>query len=115
MIPSPRELVADWWANSGYEETGYDDVFYHDVPPELAAEARRRERDEVARALREPWPLDGWPDTPTRYVSCAVTTGCFRRHGPAATRENALGSNLTSWTAAITSLSAAPASWRVGS
>jgi pimeloyl-ACP methyl ester carboxylesterase len=70
MIPSPGELFADWWANTAYEETGYDDVFYHDVPPELAAEARRRERDEAARALREPWPLDAWPDTPTRYLLC---------------------------------------------
>jgi pimeloyl-ACP methyl ester carboxylesterase len=70
MIPSPGELFADWWANSGYEETGYDDVFYHDVPWELAAEARRRERDEFAKALREPWPLQTWPDTPTRYLLC---------------------------------------------
>jgi pimeloyl-ACP methyl ester carboxylesterase len=70
MIPAPGELFADWWANSGYQETGYDDVFYHDVPPELAAEAKRRERDEAAKALREPWPLDAWPDTPTRYVLC---------------------------------------------
>jgi pimeloyl-ACP methyl ester carboxylesterase len=70
MIPSPGELFADWWANTGYEESGYDDVFYHDVPPELAAEARRRERDEAARALREPWPLEAWPDTPTRYLLC---------------------------------------------
>ena len=70
MIPSPGELFAHWWANSGYEETGYDDVFYHDVPPELASEARRRERDESAKALREPWPLETWPDTPTRYLLC---------------------------------------------
>lgn len=70
MIPSPGELFADWWANTGYEESGYDDVFYHDVPPELAAEARRRERDEAASALREPWPLEAWPDTPTRYLLC---------------------------------------------
>ena len=70
MIPSPGELFADWWTNTGYEESGYDDVFYHDVPPELAAEARRRERDEGATALREPWPLEAWPDTPTRYLLC---------------------------------------------
>jgi pimeloyl-ACP methyl ester carboxylesterase len=70
MIPSPGETFADWWANTGYEESGYDDVFYHDVPPELAAEARRRERNEAARALHEPWPLDAWPDTPTRYILC---------------------------------------------
>ena len=49
MIPSPGELFADWWANVGYEECGYEDVFYHDVPPQLAAEARRRERNETPR------------------------------------------------------------------
>ncbi len=70
MIPSPGERFADWWANASYEETGSDDVFYHDVRPELAAEARRRERDEQSKALREPWPLDAWPDTPTRYLLC---------------------------------------------
>jgi pimeloyl-ACP methyl ester carboxylesterase len=70
MIPAPKELFADWWANTGYEASGYDDVFYHDVPPELAAEARRRERNETSKALREPWPLEAWPDTPTRYLLC---------------------------------------------
>jgi pimeloyl-ACP methyl ester carboxylesterase len=70
MIPSPGELFADWWRNAGYEESGYDDVFYHDVPHELAAEARQREREEASKALREPWPLEAWPDTPTRYLLC---------------------------------------------
>jgi pimeloyl-ACP methyl ester carboxylesterase len=70
MIPSPGELFDDWWANAGYAASGYEDVFYHDVPPELAAEAKRRERDESAKALREPWPLDAWPDVPTRYLLC---------------------------------------------
>ncbi|SEF18349.1 alpha/beta fold hydrolase [Jiangella alba] len=70
MIPAPGETFADWWAATGYQGTGLDDVFYHDVPPELAAEARRRERGEDSRALREPWPLAAWPDTPTRYLLC---------------------------------------------
>ena len=70
MIPSPGELFTDWWANTGYEASVYDDVFYHDVPPALAAEAKRRERDETSKALREPWPLEAWPDTPTRYLLC---------------------------------------------
>jgi pimeloyl-ACP methyl ester carboxylesterase len=70
MIPSPGELFADWWANAGYEESGYEDVFYHDVPPQLAAEARRRERNEASKALQEPWPLEAWPETPTRYLLC---------------------------------------------
>lgn len=70
MIPSPGEVFADWWVNTDYQEGGYDDVFYHDVPPELAAEARRRERGEDSHALQEPWPLDTWPETPTRYLLC---------------------------------------------
>ena len=70
MIPSPGELFSDWWTNTGYEEGGYDDVFYHDVPPALADEARRRERDESSAALQQPWPLEAWPDTPTRYLLC---------------------------------------------
>jgi hypothetical protein len=64
------ELFADWWTNAGYEESGYDYVFYHDVPRALAAEAKRRERGEDSKALREPWPLETWPDVPTRYVLC---------------------------------------------
>ena len=84
MIPAPGELFADWWANAGYEESGADDVFYHDVPLELAAQAQRRERGEASNALREPWPLDRWPDTPTRYLLCRqdrmFTAAFARRH-----------------------------------
>jgi pimeloyl-ACP methyl ester carboxylesterase len=70
MIPAPGELFADWWANTGYETPGDDNLFYHDVAPDLAAESKRRARDEAARALHEPWPLSHWPDTPTRYLLC---------------------------------------------
>jgi pimeloyl-ACP methyl ester carboxylesterase len=84
MIPSPGELFTDWWASTGYAESGYEDVFYHDVPPALEAEARRRERDEAAQALREPWPLEAWPETPTRYLLCRddrmFTAAWARRH-----------------------------------
>ena len=73
MIPAPGELFADWWANTGWEESGVnddDELFYHDVPSELAAQAKGRPRQEDSKALREPWPLDAWPDTPTRYLLC---------------------------------------------
>lgn len=70
MIPAPGELFSDWWTNTGYQTSKHDDVFYHDVPPALAAEARRRERGETAKALNQPWPLRAWPDTPTRYLLC---------------------------------------------
>jgi pimeloyl-ACP methyl ester carboxylesterase len=84
MIPSPGELFDEWWANAGYVASGYDDVFYHDVPPELVAEAKRRERDEASKALREPWPLAAWPETATRYLLCRddrmFTARWARRH-----------------------------------
>jgi pimeloyl-ACP methyl ester carboxylesterase len=84
MIPSPGELFEHWWENAGYEPSGFDDVFYHDVPPQLAAEAQRRERNEAAKALQDPWPLDAWPDTPTRYLVCRndrmFTPAWARRH-----------------------------------
>jgi pimeloyl-ACP methyl ester carboxylesterase len=70
MIPAPGELFDDWWTNAGYAESGFDDVFYHDVPADLAAEATRRERGESSKALREPWPLSRWPETPTKYLLC---------------------------------------------
>jgi pimeloyl-ACP methyl ester carboxylesterase len=70
MIPSPGESFNDWWRNSGYVESGLDDLFYHDVPPVLAAEARTREREQAAKPLDEPWPLESWPDVSTRYLLC---------------------------------------------
>jgi hypothetical protein len=46
MIPAPGEAPASYWSGTRYEEElreRYDDdiaLFYQDVPPELAAEAR---------------------------------------------------------------------------
>jgi pimeloyl-ACP methyl ester carboxylesterase len=84
MIPSAGGRFGDWGTSAGYEESGLDDVFYHDVPPELAAEAERHTRDEKAPALSEPWPLAAWPETPTRYLLCRddrlFTPGFARRH-----------------------------------
>jgi len=70
MIPSPGERFNAWWSNAGWEESGLDDVFYHDVPAPLVAGAKQRVREEKSRALSDPWPLDAWPDAPTRYLLC---------------------------------------------
>jgi pimeloyl-ACP methyl ester carboxylesterase len=84
MIPSPSESFTDWWTNSGYEESGFDDVFYHDVPPDLAAEAQAMERAQAEKPLHDPWPLESWPDVPTRYLLCRddrmFTAEWARRH-----------------------------------
>jgi pimeloyl-ACP methyl ester carboxylesterase len=70
MIPAPGETGIEWWKNTGYGDSGEEDVFYHDVPPELEAEARRRERDQAEKAMVEPWPLEAWPDVPTKVLLC---------------------------------------------
>jgi pimeloyl-ACP methyl ester carboxylesterase len=84
MIPAPGERFDAWWRNSGYESSGLDDVFYHDVSPALVAGAKQHVRDEKARALHDPWPLDAWPETPTRYLLCRddrlFTPAFARRH-----------------------------------
>jgi pimeloyl-ACP methyl ester carboxylesterase len=45
-------------------------IFYHDVPPERAAEAAKRGRPQSDTPTREPWPLEAWPDVPTRFLLC---------------------------------------------
>jgi pimeloyl-ACP methyl ester carboxylesterase len=79
MVPSPGETGVEWWANTGYpsaadEQDAHEDseiaVYYHDVSPELADEAVTKWRDQAETPMREPWPLDAWPDVPTRYLLC---------------------------------------------
>lgn len=83
MIPLPGEAPGDWWANTGWEAARQeqderdgrvpdDDIglFLHDVPPDLAAEALRRGRDQSGTPMEGPWPLTGWPDVPTRFLLC---------------------------------------------
>ena len=73
MVPLPGELFDDWWEKAGYAASGQD-VFYHDVPPELQpgpgdeGVTRRRKR-------REPW-LSTRGRRCRRGTCCAATTGC---------------------------------------
>jgi pimeloyl-ACP methyl ester carboxylesterase len=76
LIPQPGETGRDWWTNTRYEPDNsldWDDevaIFYHDVPPELTAEARRRSRRQSDTPGEEPWPLAAWPDVDTRFILC---------------------------------------------
>jgi pimeloyl-ACP methyl ester carboxylesterase len=86
MIPAPGEAPNDYWTNTGYgaskpegvegakaeddDEAATIATFYHDVPPDLAAEAMRRERGQSAARMGEPWPLKAWPDVPTKFLLC---------------------------------------------
>jgi pimeloyl-ACP methyl ester carboxylesterase len=76
LVPAPGEAARDWWTNTGYEpvrgDWSDDDaaIFYHDVPAEVAAEALVRGRAQSDTPTREPWPLETWPDVPTRFLLC---------------------------------------------
>jgi pimeloyl-ACP methyl ester carboxylesterase len=86
MIPSPGEAPNDYWTNTGYSPAELDTVeqpegtsredaetiatFMHDVSPDLAAEALKRVRDQSETPGERPWPLESWPDVPTRFLLC---------------------------------------------
>ncbi|GII54910.1 alpha/beta hydrolase [Planotetraspora thailandica] len=73
MIPAPGEPPSDWWANTGFEGKDMSDpvaLFLHDVPRELAEELLSKSRDHADKAFAEPWPLDAWPEVPTRFLLC---------------------------------------------
>ena len=77
MVPKPGESPGDWWANTGWErgptDEGFDVIttFFHDVPPDVVAEAMARgERKQSGTPFEKPWPLAGWPDVATKFLLC---------------------------------------------
>jgi pimeloyl-ACP methyl ester carboxylesterase len=84
MVPSPGEPPAEWWANTGHAEAraeqaardGRDlaaedlwDAFFHDVPAAVRAQAwARGEPRQSGAPFAQPWPLQKWPDVPTRFL-----------------------------------------------
>jgi pimeloyl-ACP methyl ester carboxylesterase len=87
MAPLPGELPGEWWVNTGHAQArleqaerdgrptdGDFDViaeFFHDVPPDVVAEAMARgAKDQSGTPFEKPWPLEAWPDVPTRFLLC---------------------------------------------
>lgn len=85
MVPSPGETPGDWWTNTGHaaairaaaEAGGWTDdledptaLFVHDVPPEVVAESASHLRAQSGTPFERPWPLEAWPDVPTRFLLC---------------------------------------------
>jgi pimeloyl-ACP methyl ester carboxylesterase len=85
MIPKPGESASEWWSATGsgaaYREAEaaagrdpegpFDPMtgFFHDVAPEIVQEAEERgEPAQADKPFEEPWPLDAWPDIPTRVL-----------------------------------------------
>jgi pimeloyl-ACP methyl ester carboxylesterase len=119
MVPLPGERGNDWPADTGFEQAAREQhadddseiaVFYHDVPPELAAEALSRGRKQADAPGLEPWPLDAWPDVPTRYLLCRDDAS-FPPSGCAGSSVNAWASPPTRSMAATAPPSAVHGSW----
>jgi pimeloyl-ACP methyl ester carboxylesterase len=87
MIPAPNESGGDWWTNTGWDEAhraqaerdgrsldGEFDVveeFLHDLSGDVTAQVLARgERAQSGTPMEKPWPLDRWPDVPTRVLLC---------------------------------------------
>jgi pimeloyl-ACP methyl ester carboxylesterase len=85
MIPKPNETAGEWWANTGHEDAiaeilgrrgpmnawGPDaiaEVFLHDVDPAVAQANERFTGSPGEGMFMEPWPLDAWPEVPTRVL-----------------------------------------------
>jgi pimeloyl-ACP methyl ester carboxylesterase len=71
MVPRPGETPADWWDNTGHRAAAgvsEEQQFYSGVPAGIVAEAAAHGRDQVSAEWNEPWPLDAWPDVPTKVL-----------------------------------------------
>jgi pimeloyl-ACP methyl ester carboxylesterase len=71
MVPRPGET--DWWEATGHPVViGPDfdpfEMFLHDVPGDVRAAAGAHASPQAATPMAEPWPLERWPDVPTRVV-----------------------------------------------
>jgi Alpha/beta hydrolase family len=89
MIPKPRETAGEWWGNTRHDEAIADvlkrhgpmsawgpdaiaEVFLHDVDPGVARDNERFQGAPGQGMFAEPWPLETWPEVPTRVL---VPTG----------------------------------------
>ena len=87
MIPTSGETGSDWWAATGQgdaqrlylQEIGVDPaaagdddvVYFHDVSSAVKDETYgSAEPAQSWTPMEQPWPLDAWPDVPTRFLLC---------------------------------------------
>jgi pimeloyl-ACP methyl ester carboxylesterase len=86
MVPAPGETAGEWWHNtkhaeavadllarhgpmSAWDRPAFEEVFLHDVDPEVARSAERFNRAPGPGMFTEPWPLESWPSIPTRVLA----------------------------------------------
>jgi pimeloyl-ACP methyl ester carboxylesterase len=84
MVPLPGETGGAWWEDTGQPEAMHnyaadiglpglsmddqEQLFGHDVPPPVFAEAGKHILPQSGRPFADPWPLPAWPDVPTRIL-----------------------------------------------
>ena len=81
MVPRPGETGGEWWTVTGQGEARprpparpargarRRGTYFHDVPADVVAAAMAQEFAQSGRPFEDPWPLDRWPDVPTRVVA----------------------------------------------
>lgn len=97
MIPVPGEAPGDWPANAGFDQVmrqqaqrcAGQDLIYHDVPPALAGQARRRSRDQSDTPAT---PRGRW----THGRPCPLGSCCVPRTG-SSRRSSCAGSSPAGW------------------
>ncbi|PSK84185.1 alpha/beta hydrolase family protein [Murinocardiopsis flavida] len=83
MVPASGEPPGEWWDATGFEAArrvqaerdgaapeGDREVYFHDLPADLAAEAETRWRGQSGTPMALPWPLPAWPRVATRFLLC---------------------------------------------
>ena len=83
MVPRHGETGGEWWTTTGQGEAAaayrqqlglpaeLDEAatYFHDVPSDVVAAYMDQEFAQSGRPFEDPWPLDHWPDVPTRVVA----------------------------------------------
>jgi len=85
MVPTAGESGGQWWENTGQRSAriayfariglsreDFDPIedFFHDVPAAVRDEALRQPEPQQSNTpFDTPWPLDNWPDVPTRVIA----------------------------------------------
>jgi pimeloyl-ACP methyl ester carboxylesterase len=83
MIPRRGETGGEWWTVTGQREAAAnhlqelglpaelddDGTYFHDVPADVVAAAKEQPLVQSGRPFEDPWPLERWPDVPTRVVA----------------------------------------------
>jgi pimeloyl-ACP methyl ester carboxylesterase len=85
MVPAPGESPGQWWENTGQPAAAaayaasegrpsggaFDPLveFFHDVPDEVRTVVfAEPEPVQSGTPFEKPWPLENWPDVPTRFL-----------------------------------------------